>query len=273
MFVRSLSTLALAGPATSLAQCYGSDDPVIPSSGACYSTDGDGSDTAWSAALNLKSFARGKGTMDFMNNGGCTPPTFPCKDHSFTKSGQEISVASLSDCAPEAFGDRYFKFQDLKYCSASDTFNVTYLSGYSEPGTVQTYSELMTRVICQSCNGDGNPIVGCYKAHITPGGEPLDIMVDVDSFAGSKGSMKLSFKDEYKGKGFKCKDHTFTKSGQEISVDFSDCADPTLINITHCSVENTFHATLKFPMDTETVMLHFAGVPGSSQCASSAVLV
>lgn len=64
----------------------------------------------------MKSYAGGKGTMDLSGSG---IESFTCKDHSFTKSGQEISV-DVSDCVPHAI-----TVSDVKYCSDSDQIKVT----------------------------------------------------------------------------------------------------------------------------------------------------
>merc|ERR1711977_226250 len=64
----------------------------------------------------MGSYAGGKGTMDLSGSG---IESFTCKDHSFTKSGQEIS-ADGSDCVPHAI-----TVSDVKYCSDSDQIKVT----------------------------------------------------------------------------------------------------------------------------------------------------
>jgi len=54
-----------------------------------------------------------------MDLSGSGIESFTCKDHSFTKSGQEISV-DVSDCVPHAI-----TVSDVKYCSDSDQIKVT----------------------------------------------------------------------------------------------------------------------------------------------------
>merc|ERR1711908_240977 len=66
--------------------------------------------------VNVKSFASGKGSLDLAGSG---IEAFTCKDHSFTKSGQEIAV-DVSDCVPSGIS-----VSDVKYCSDSNQIKVT----------------------------------------------------------------------------------------------------------------------------------------------------
>merc|ERR1711959_151889 len=96
------------------ATCTGSSDP--PSDSTCYEGKAGALGLTEDVKVDVKSFASGKGTLDLSGSG---IEAFTCKDHSFTKSGQEISV-DVSDCVPHAI-----TVSDVKYCSDSDQIKVT----------------------------------------------------------------------------------------------------------------------------------------------------
>merc|ERR1711970_1655601 len=95
------------------ATCTGSSDP--PGDG-CYEGKAGALGLTEDVKVSVKSYAGGKGTMDLSGSG---IESFTCKDHSFTKSGQEISM-DVSDCVPHAIA-----VSDVKYCSDSDQIKVT----------------------------------------------------------------------------------------------------------------------------------------------------
>merc|ERR1711977_172420 len=95
------------------ATCTGSSDPP---GDECYEGKAGALDLTEDVKVSVKSYAGGKGTMDLSGSG---IESFTCKDHSFFKSGQEISV-DVSDCVPHAI-----TVSDVKYCSDSDQVKVT----------------------------------------------------------------------------------------------------------------------------------------------------
>merc|ERR1712066_738254 len=73
--------------------CTGSADPAGP---ACYQGKGGALGLTETVKVDVKSFASGKGAMTLSGSG---IQNFNCASHSFSKSGQDVSV-DLSDCLP-----------------------------------------------------------------------------------------------------------------------------------------------------------------------------
>merc|ERR1711959_130465 len=96
-----------------LASCSGTADP---SAGTCYEGAAGALGLKETVKVNLKKYASGAGTLDLTGTG---IKGFTCSDHSFTKSGQEVTT-DLSDCLPDGV-----TVPHVKYCSDSDTITVT----------------------------------------------------------------------------------------------------------------------------------------------------
>jgi hypothetical protein len=215
--------------------------------------------------VNLKKYSGGSGTMDLAGTG---IQGFTCADHSFTKQGQEVAV-DLSDCLPSGV-----TVPDVKYCSDSDTITVT----VKDAAVPLPITATLKKVSCAesnevdfaSCTGTGEPPAepACYEGKAGALGVTEDVKVDVKSYAGGKGSMSLS------GSGiesFTCADHSFTKSGQEISVDVSDCV-PSGIEVSdvkYCSDSDQIKVTVK---DT-AVPLPISALLSKTSCAQSVTVV
>merc|ERR1719443_2654101 len=104
----------------------------------------------------------------------------------------------------------------------------------------------------------------CYEGKAGALGLTEDVKVSVKSYAGGKGSMSLS------GSGiesFTCKDHSFTKSGQEISVDVSDCVPSgiTVSDVKYCSDSNQIKVTVK----DKAVPIPISALLSKTSCAQS----
>jgi hypothetical protein len=93
--------------------CSGSGDPVAAT---CYEGSAGALGVKETVKVNLKQYTTGAGSMDLVGTG---IKGFTCSDHSFTNSGQDVSV-DLSDCLPTGV-----TVPKLKYCSDSDTIAVT----------------------------------------------------------------------------------------------------------------------------------------------------
>jgi legumain len=93
--------------------CSGSGDPVAAT---CYEGSAGALGVKETVKVNLKKYTTGAGSMDLVGTG---IKGFTCSDHSFTKSGQDVSV-DLGDCLPTGV-----TVPKLKYCSDSDTIAVT----------------------------------------------------------------------------------------------------------------------------------------------------
>lgn len=96
------------------------------------------------------------------------------------------------------------------------------------------------------CSGSDDPAaVGvCYKGAAGIGALKETVTVDLKTFASAKGTLALSGSGIT---GFKCADHAFTKSGQDITADLSDClpAGITLDSVKYCSSTDQIHVVVK----------------------------
>merc|ERR1711907_774796 len=154
--------------------------------------------------------------------------TISCAGKPFIKSGQEISPAiSNSDCLPKVV-----TVQKVEYCSDDDTVSVNF---FPDASVTIPVSVSLKEVTCPSedpvdppasnsaCSGSADPAGPyplCYEGSAGALGLKEDVKVKISSFASGKGTMDLS------GSGIEtisCTGKSFTKSGQEISPDISDC--------------------------------------------------
>ena len=124
--------------------CSGSGDPVA---GACYEGSAGALGVTETVKVNLKKYSTGAGSMDLAGTG---IKGFTCTDHSFTKSGQDVS-ADLSDCLPDGV-----TVPALKYCSDSDTIAVT----VKDAAVPLPISTTLKKVTCASTAVTGNFVQG-----------------------------------------------------------------------------------------------------------------
>merc|ERR1719460_193356 len=88
-----------------------------------------------------------------------------------------------------------------------------------------------------TCSGSADPILKaaqCYAGSAGALGVKENVHVKIDDFAAPKGDLELT------GDGIKtlsCSKHSFTKSGQQISTDLSDClpTDVAVSSVKYCS--------------------------------------
>merc|ERR1711966_178847 len=236
-----------------------------PSEATCYEGQAGALGVKETVKVNLKKFSSGAGTMDLTGTG---IQGFTCADHAFTKSGQEVAV-DLSDCLPSGV-----TVPDVKYCSDSDTITVT----VKDAAVPVPITATLKKVSCAesneldfaSCTGTGVPAAepSCYEGKAGALGLTEDVKVDVKSYAGGKGTMSLS------GSGietFTCGDHSFTKSGQEISVDLSDCVPSGIAvsDVKYCSDSDQIKVTVK----DKDVPVPISALLSKTSCAQSSTVV
>merc|ERR1711881_121597 len=240
-----------------LATCSGSGDPAAA---ACYEGSAGALGVKETVKVNVKKYSSGAGTMDLTGTG---VKGFTCADHSFTKTGQEVTL-DLRDCLPSGV-----TVPDVKYCSDSDEIKVTVKDKLVPLPIVATLKKVScaesNEIDFATCTGSSDPPGDeCYDGKAGALGPTEDVKVSVKSYSGGKGTMDLS------GSGiesFTCKDHSFTKSGQEISVDVSDCAPHaiTVSDVKYCSDSDQIKVTVK----DKTVPLPISAMLSKTTCAKS----
>merc|ERR1712080_214302 len=195
-------------------------------------------------SINVKvdDFTAPKGDLELTGSG---IKTLSCSKHSFTKSGQEIST-DLSDCLPTDVA-----VNSVEYCSDQDAISVT-VKDKSVPLPITAQ---LTRVDCATmeaeapltCSGSADPIVKatqCYSGSAGALGLKENVNVKIDDFTAPKGDLELT------GDGIKtlsCSKHSFSKSGQEISTDLSDClpSGVAVRSIKYCSDQDAISVSVK----------------------------
>merc|ERR1712039_192847 len=112
----TLKKSACGSVLSDLASCTGAEDPVITGP-TCYQGKGGALGLTETVTVKVKTFADGKGTLDFSGSG---IESFTCNDRTLTKSGQDIVFSDSSDCLPKGI-----VVSAVKYCSDSDTLKIT----------------------------------------------------------------------------------------------------------------------------------------------------
>jgi len=243
------------------ATCTGSADPA---SGTCYEGKAGAFGLTEDVKVSMKSFSHGQGIISLSASGA---KSFTCNDHSFSKVGQEIAV-DVSDCAPAEI-----TVSDVKYCSDAESIKVT-VKDKAMP--FLPLSAMLNRVDCSgsansalaTCSGSGDPTAGCYEGTAGPWFASETIKVNVQKFANGVGAMDL------KGSGimgFACGAHSFTKSGQSVTVDLGDCLPNgvSVPNVDYCSNDDTVHVNVKVDALGMTLPAALKRV----SCANSALVV
>merc|ERR1712137_620841 len=118
-----------------------------------------------------------------------------------------------------------------------------------------------------TCSGTADPAeVGCYEGKAGALGLTEDVKVNVKAFASGKGTMDLSGSGIEK---FTCSDHSFTKNGQEISVDVTDCVPSaiTVSDVKYCSDSDQIKVTVK----DKSVPLPISALLSKVPCAADEI--
>ena len=179
-------------------------------------------------------------TGNFVEVGGLDD--FACSNKPFTKAGQNITP-DFSDC-------RDVFMTDIQYCPDQGSVQMT---SSAEPRIPEVRT--LSRVPCSSaCPQKSNCCTGaelvvseprCY--HGFTGGrftDYLDVKIH-DLGAGGAGHMEVS--GGYLGAAFTCPNEDFTKTGQKISADLSDCQTTGLSipEIAYCSDQDSVRVMIK----------------------------
>merc|ERR1719203_1542267 len=116
-------------------------------------------------------------------------------------------------------------------------------SGAGECGILSgppSYPQVSSTIGAEACSGSGDPAGAgvCYSGAAGIGPLKETVKVNLEKYASGAGTMKLAGSGIV---GFTCGDHSFTKSGQDIKADLSDCLPSgiTLETVKYCSDDDT----------------------------------
>jgi len=244
------------------ASCSGTADPEFTEP-MCYHGQGGALGLTESVDVKLVDYSNGAGHINVAGDG---IEGFTCENHDFTKSGQAITT-DLSDCQPDKIS-----VSKVLYCSDQDTIKVT-VKADAVPIPI---SAQLSRVDCASrqagasCSGSADPDVSsprCYHGSGGALGLTENVDIKISDLSGGVGHIDVA------GSGieaFTCANHAFTKSGQAITTDLSDC-QPDGISITkvlYCSDQDTVKVTVK----DDTVPIPVTATMKKVDCASTVVV-
>jgi len=180
---------------------------------------------------------------------------FTCSSRQFTKAGQSIS-ADLGDCLPNKV-----VVESIDYCSDQDAILVS-VNDENIPWGMGKVTVSLAHVACSteesattvaavassSCSGSGIPDVSasrCYSGSKKILGVGESVQVTLDSFdtSSNKGVFHLSGSGVT---GFTCSSRQFTKDGQSISADLSDCLPKKVVveSIDYCSDQDAIQVSV-----------------------------
>jgi len=239
--------------------CSGSDDPEV-SSARCYHGSGGALGLTESVDVKIVDYASGQGHINVAGDG---IESFTCDNKVFSKSGQAITT-DLSDCQPSGIS-----IPAIAYCSDQDTIKVT----VKDDVVPLPISAQLSRVDCASreaaasCSGDADPDVSsprCYHGSGGALGLTENVDVKISDLSGGAGHIDVS------GDGieaFTCSGKDFTKSGQSINTDLSDCQPEgiTISKVNYCSDQDTIKVTVK----DDTVPLPVTATLKKVDCSST----
>merc|ERR1712232_272143 len=108
----------------------------------------------------------------------------------------------------------------------------------------------------------------CYKGAAGIGPAMETVKVDLKKYAGGKGTLDLTGSGI---KDFTCAKHSFSKSGQDVNVDLSDCLPDgaTVPSVKYCSDSDTIAVTVK----DKTVPLPITATLTKVACSSTLEIV
>jgi len=242
--------------------CSGTTDPVFTEP-QCYHGSAGALGLTESVDVKLVDFASSAGHINVAGDGIAG---FTCDNHDFTKSGQAITT-DLSDCQPDGIS-----ISKVLYCSDQDTIKVT-VKADAVPIPISTQ---LTRVDCASrqagasCSGTADPDVSsprCYHGKGGALGLTENVDIKISDFSGGAGHIDVAGDGI---EGFTCSNHDFTKSGQAISTDLSDCQPDgiTISKVLYCSDQDTVKVTVK----DQTVPIPVTATLKKVDCASAVVV-
>jgi len=247
---------------TAVASCTGTADPVV-SEPLCYHGKGGALGLTENVDVQIDDLAGGAGHIEVSGSG---IEAFTCTNKEFTKADQSIST-DLTDCQPDGIS-----ISAIKYCSDQDTIKVTVKADAVPLPVTATMQKVdcASRQALATCSGTDDPVVTepiCYHGKGGALGLTETVDVKIDDFADGAGHIEVA------GDGieaFTCANKEFSKGGQDITTDLTDCQPDGIANtaIKYCSDQDTIRVTVK---DT-SVLLPVSATMQRVACASTEVV-
>jgi len=242
--------------------CSGSTDPEFTEA-RCYHGSAGALGLTETVDVKLVDFASSAGHINVAGDGIAG---FTCDNHDFSKSGQAINT-DLSDCQPDGIS-----ISKVLYCSDQDSIKVT-VKADAVPIPISTQ---LSRVDCASrqagasCSGSADPDVSsprCYHGKGGALGLTENVDIKISDFSGGAGHIDVAGDGI---EGFTCSNHGFTKSGQAITTDLSDCQPDgiAISKVLYCSDQDTVKVTVK----DQTVPIPVTATLKKVDCASAVVV-
>lgn len=160
----------------------------------------------------------------------------------------------------------------VKYCGDFTDYSMRYsrlLVNLCESGVAQDHVVAALHQGCESatssCTGSADPPgAECYEGKAGALGVTETVKVSVKSYSAGKGTLDLA------GTGIQsitCTGKSFTKSGQDLSVDLSDClpSKVTISSVKYCSDSDAIRVTVKDSSVPIPISATLSKIPCSSQ--------
>jgi hypothetical protein len=167
-----------------------------------------------------------------------------------------------------------------KYCGDFTDYSMRYsrlLVNLCESGLADHHVAAALHLGCEnaasSCTGSADPPgAECYEGKAGALGVTETVKVSVKSFGSGKGTMDLS------GSGIQsitCTGKSFTKTGQDLAVDLSDCLPEkvTISSVRYCSDSDSIRVTVKDSSVPIPISATLSKVPCASHETESGQIV
>jgi archaellum component FlaF (FlaF/FlaG flagellin family) len=252
------ATLFAVAAADSLG-CKGTADPAGP---ACYEGSAGALGLTETVKVNILEVNDGAGKLEFSGSG---IEGFTCSDKTYTKSGSDVTLSDLSDCLPA-----HVEVTKTQYCSDDDTMKVTVKDDTVPLPVTATLKNVPCagRDVFATCTGAEDPVISgsvCYQGKAGALGLTETVTVKVNDFSNGGGHVDL-FGDGIEA--FTCTGKSFTKDGQDITLeDSSDCLPSGIVvsGVKYCSDSDTMKITVK----DQTVPLPISAIASKIDCPAA----
>jgi hypothetical protein len=167
-----------------------------------------------------------------------------------------------------------------KYCGDFTDYSMRYsrlLVNLCESGLAEDHVAAALHLGCESaassCTGSADPpSAECYEGKAGALGVTETVKVSVKAYSSGKGTMDLT------GSGIQsitCTGKSFTKTGQDLTVDLSDCLPDkvTVSSVKYCSDSDSIRVTVKDSSVPIPISTTLSKVPCASHATQSGQIV